>query len=167
MGVCKAVLEEHGYLHEHIKEAMEACGGDIQRAVAYCISRSSGAALPTENQAISPDEASRKLMMQMSFSTDDITRALEACDFDFPQALRLLLSGDDAGRIRYESQPVRFERHTAKTIVRQMAPPSQDATRQYELRALQFFESPHIACDLGMLAHSSINACFWLCFAAG
>ncbi len=68
----------------------------------------------TRNQPC--DEVSpADLFVQLGYSMDIATRALEQCDFSFVAATQLLLYGGDATRAKFLAQ-TRFRRHTRKLV---------------------------------------------------
>ena len=52
------------------------------------------------------EESSRQTMVEMGFTEEDITNALEQSDFQFSDALLLLLNGLDAQRTKKRSAPM-------------------------------------------------------------
>ena len=60
------------------------------------------------------EESARQSMVDMGFSSVDITAALERSDFAFGPALLLLLNGLEANAARSRQQSERFRRHVRK-----------------------------------------------------
>jgi hypothetical protein len=153
--VFREVLREHGFSEGDIEDALKQCGGDLQRAVEFCIQRSRGREIDACTLPFSADDWSLALMRDMGFHAQDITDSLELADFDFSMALRLLLAGLDEERCRRMTAP-------------RQAALSSSACAQYRQRAAEEYK-PHTftPVDLGMEAEGTSNACFWLALAAG
>ena len=107
-------------------------------------------------------------MMDMEFTTRDITCCLESANFDFVESLRLLFAGADESRRSYEREALRFDRHLDRTFCKKPMPLPRNAEQQYITRLQEIHPTRNFEVfDLGMKASGSINACFWLSFAAG
>jgi len=94
-------------------------------------------AAETEASAMA-EESARQSMVDMGFSLVDITMALERSDFQFREALLLLLNGLDQHRTKFDrDQSDRFRRHTVKktlTPKNEAALFGRSVSSQYEQR---------------------------------
>jgi len=178
--VCQAILKEHAYPEDHIRDAIICCGANVKRAVEFCLLKQQG--LECSETAVNTDqqEISRQYMTDMGFPEKDIIATLEQVDFDFTEALRLLLSGiqGDAvdghwkNNIRTQQLTARMKRRTVK-IVKNIPSevlklPRGVAELQYADRAAYDLGRADLAAyDLGWEGEQgTTNACFWLCLAA-
>jgi len=103
------------------------------------------------------------------FDVHSTTRALEESKFSFPDALVLLLNGNDPRRNSFCANS-RFRRHTARKKVRSVNLQERGSLavrEQYEHRAQADLRMHLGAIDLGQHAGGTTGACFWLCLAAG
>ena len=74
-------LQRHPEIH--ITNALQKCGVDVHRAADFCIRRADGVELDDISGRTSYADSCLHLMTDMGFRVDDITVALEACEFDF------------------------------------------------------------------------------------
>ena len=83
-------LRLQGYPEIDITDALQECGVDVHRAADFCIRRADGVELNDISGRTSYADSCLHLMTDMGFRVDDITVALEACEFDFCRAFRFL-----------------------------------------------------------------------------
>ena len=109
-----AILKEHGYPEEHIREALAACGPDLPRCVAYCLQKATEDVEPASVQAaLTEEEWASNMIQSLGFDVNKATLTLEECDFSFSKALLLLLYGNDKARMQYLGTS-RFRSHTVR-----------------------------------------------------
>ena len=102
------------------------------------------------------------LMLELGFTEGTITRALERFDYDLPNALAFLVYGDQHRITRTNH----MKRHTSKRFVPAVNICIEEKRQQYVARASQDLHLNAHVVDLGMLAGTTNNACFWLSMAA-
>ena len=111
----------------------------------------SSASTSSTGAAVSDDSAAQS-MREMGFAVKDITHALETTSFSFTRALRLLLNGLDAQRMKSDAQE-RFRRHGLKVVksikCEDLARPS--VTAQYAARARELYDVDVEVLDLGQM----------------
>ena len=170
---CEAILLEHGYAKDHIEEAVATCGSDIHCCIEFCVARSNGAPLPARTSEANLQDSHRDLILAMGFEEKLITSALEETSFDFRKALVLLLAGidDRAPRRRCELHKARLQRLFKRTYMthKEEKKRAQHRTNRpdyYTTRARNELGVRLLACDCGMEAGLTRNACFWLSLAA-
>ena len=181
VAVCQAILQEHGYPEDHIREAINCCGANVKRAVDFCLRKQEGADCEESALIQEQQEISRDYMVDMGFPVGDIVVALEQAEFDFTEALRFLLAGvqGDAveehwkSNMRRNQLTARLKRRTVKNVknlpLAVLKLPKGAAEQQYAERAAVDLGRPDLlAYDLGWQGEQgTTNACFWLCLAAG
>ena len=65
----------------------------------------------TEDEGVAAEAWASDLILRLGFDATMATRALEQSAFSFPDALALLLNGNDVHRDRFAGK-ARFQRHT-------------------------------------------------------
>ena len=169
ISVTKQLLMEHGYTDEKIEEALMACGADVQRCVEHCLREAADDAM-VEDEVVAAETWASDVITQLGFDTAAATNALEQMAFSFPDALVLLLNGNDVRRHRFVGT-ARFHRQTHKSKVASIPVRSDqaDADRrsEYKRRAANDLHKQVEVVDLGQHAGATTGACFWLSLAAG
>ena len=138
--------------------------------------RTVSSSIPKEDAAAAQASAevevsARQSMVDMGFSSVDITAALERTDFAFGPALLLLLNGLDTHRhLTDNKQSERFCRQGVKyvfSIKNETELIGSSVFSQYKQRMFESFELSAAVFDLGQYAGNTSGACFWFCLAAG
>ena len=118
------------------------------------------------------EETARQNIIDMGFSLEDMTLALESVQFNFQKAfIRLLLGLDDKRHMVDGAVTKRFARHRSqrtkhtKDLTDEKKYPQRE--HQYRTRSMESFGIRVHIWDLGMNADNTVNACFWLSLAAG
>jgi hypothetical protein len=162
------ILKDMGFDQEHIEDALRVCGARTEACVKFCVNLAKDAASECTTSSQPCDEVSAAdLFVQLGYSVDIATRALEQCDFSFAAATQLLLYGGDATRAKFLAQ-TRFRRHTRKHVNVAPASLAHASVRDvYKERASAELGIEVTVVDLGQHAKQTTGACFWLSLAAG
>ena len=188
--VAAAVLQEHGYDPNVIKEALRLHGSRIADCVEYCLGATSqgdragtdadghgkpASSKPTQTgvddmgQTGIDEDSAFVAMRELGFADDVVKAMLEACEFSAPAALKTLLLGRDLERARHVRDSC-FQRQAAlKTLGAASVSRLCDMSvrEQYETRSQEDLQFHADIVDLGQHAGGTTGACFWLSLAAG
>ena len=167
--VAAEILKDMKFPPAHIQEALEVCGPNVQACLDHCLALThNGKSTPVSDNVVREEASAASALHSLGFDLQTVARALEACDFSFAAAIRLLLYGSDLDRAQFLDK-VRFRRHTrrqAKDCDRELA--ASAVRDQYKARALAGLNLQQVSVlDFGQSAGKTRNACFWLCLAAG
>ena len=168
--VCCKILVSHGYCENIIEEALQLHGGNVRRAVEYCLQPHSTSQCDTDPVSDGPTDLST--LLQLGFHPDLITEAINQSNGDIQKACRLLFVGLDEARDAYDmsSSLSKAKRRTDTRNFRQMNRHHDYSVlfQEYQSRAHdELHVQAPLICDLGMQAGPSTNACLWLCLAVG
>ena len=146
-------------------------GFETPRKVSKRIAAAGAQASVAAEESTAAEESARQSMVDMGFSSVDITAALERENFAFGQALIQLLNGLDEHRTKTDNKHInRFRRQGLKCA---FIPKDEKALigssvfSQYEQRMFESFRLSVDVLDLGQYARRTSGACFWLGLAAG
>ena len=159
----KHLLEEYNFSAQEVSAALHACGPSLSRCTAYIeVSQSGFQPDDPTDTIVKEQDWAQNVMVELGFSVDTITSALERFDWDFSSALTFLLYGQkDQNTLRDQ-----MRRHTSRKPVPAIHIHLHEKQQQYVSRAQKDLQLVVRAVDLGARAGTTINACFWLSLAA-
>ena len=159
----KHLLEEYNFSAQEVSEALHACGPSLSKCKTYIeVSQSGFQPDDPKDTVVKEQEWAHKVMVELGFSVEAITSAVERFDWDFSSALKFLLYGrQDQNTLRNQ-----MKRHTSRKPVPAISIHPDEKQQQYVARAQRDLQLVVSAVDLGANAGKTINACFWLSLAA-
>ena len=167
MMATKTLLAEYNYTERQALEALSACGPSLSKCMTYIEVMQTGHQPEQDMHGIVQEEDwAQTVMVELGFSQEAITTALERYDFNFSMALSFLLYGDQNKKTPAGTYSSHMKRHISKRNVPATNIDGDTRFPQYIERALRDLHFSARVVDLGMDAGETTNACFWLSLAA-
>lgn len=128
----ETLLEEYNFSAQEVSEALHACGPSLSKCKAYIeVSQSGFQPDDPKDTIVKEQEWAHKVMVELGFSVEAITSAVERFDWDFSSALKFLLYGrQDQNTLRNQ-----MKRHTSRKPVPAISIHPDEKQQQYVARA--------------------------------